>query len=165
MSAQRVHADDTTVPVLDAARGKTKTGRLWGCTRDDQPFGGQAPPAVLYCYSPDRKGDHPRAHLAGFRGIALGDSLSSAEVGEMLLPSQGLSWLPMPPRSARNVSMILTSSNGSATHAVTKMDLAASCRGVPGVLRTAASVPLFCDSAVDAWLPRSGRRHSGGPGP
>jgi transposase len=69
MSAQRVHADDTTVPVLDAARGKTKTGRLWGCARDDQPFGGQAPPAVLYCYSPDRKGDHPRAHLGGFRGI------------------------------------------------------------------------------------------------
>ena len=73
MSAERVHADDTTVPVLDPGRGKTKTGRLWCYARDDQPFGGQAPPAVLYCYSPDRKGEHPREHLAGFRGILQAD--------------------------------------------------------------------------------------------
>jgi transposase len=73
MSAERVHADDTTVPVLDPGRGKTKTGRLWCYARDDQPFGGQAPPAVLYCYSPDRKGEHPRQHLAGFRGILQAD--------------------------------------------------------------------------------------------
>jgi len=73
MSAERVHADDTTVPVLDPGRGKTKTGRLWCYARDDQPFGGQAAPAVLYCYSPDRKGEHPRQHLAGFRGILQAD--------------------------------------------------------------------------------------------
>jgi len=73
MSAERVHADDTTVPVLDPGRGKTKTGRLWCYARDDQPFGGQSPPAVLYCYSPDRKGEHPRQHLAGFRGILQAD--------------------------------------------------------------------------------------------
>jgi hypothetical protein len=73
MSAERVHADDTTVPVLDPGRGKTKTGRVWCYVRDDQPFGGQAPPAVLYCYSPDRKGEHPRQHLAGFRGILQAD--------------------------------------------------------------------------------------------
>jgi transposase len=73
MSAERVHADDTTVPVLDPGRGKTKTGRLWCYARDDQPFGGQAPPAVLYHYSPDRKGEHPRQHLAGFRGILQAD--------------------------------------------------------------------------------------------
>ena len=63
MSAERVHGDDTTVRVLDPGRGKTKTGRLWCYARDDGPFGGKAPPAVLYCYSPDRKGEHPRAHL------------------------------------------------------------------------------------------------------
>ena len=50
-----------------SGRGKTKTGRLWCYARDDGPFGGKAPPAVLYCYSPDRKGEHPRAHLASFQ--------------------------------------------------------------------------------------------------
>ena len=73
MAAERVHADDTTVPVLDPGRGKTKTGRLWCYVRDDRPFAGQAPPAVLYCYSPDRKGEHPRTHLAAFRGILQAD--------------------------------------------------------------------------------------------
>ena len=73
MSAERVHADDTTVPVLDPGRGKTKTGRLWCYARDDRPFGGQAAPAVLYCYSPDRKGEHPRGHLAQFHGILQAD--------------------------------------------------------------------------------------------
>jgi len=73
MAADRVHADDTTVPVLDPGRGKTKTGRLWCYVRDDRPFAGQAPPAVLYCYSPDRKGEHPRTHLEPFRGILQAD--------------------------------------------------------------------------------------------
>ena len=73
MAAERVHADDTTVPVLDPGRGNTKTGRLWCYVRDDRPFGGQAAPAVLYHYSPDRKGEHPRAHLAGFHGILQAD--------------------------------------------------------------------------------------------
>ena len=73
MAAERVHADDTTVPVLDPGRGKTKTGRLWCYARDDRPFAGKAAPAVLYCYSPDRKGEHPRAHLASFRGILQAD--------------------------------------------------------------------------------------------
>jgi transposase len=73
MTAERVHADDTTVPVLDPGRGKTKTGRLWCYVRDDRPFVGSAPPAVLYRYSPDRKGEHPRTHLASFRGILQAD--------------------------------------------------------------------------------------------
>ena len=73
MAAERVHADDTTVPVLSPGRGKTRTGRLWCYVRDDGPFAGPAPRAVLYCYSPDRKGEHPRKHLAGFRGILQAD--------------------------------------------------------------------------------------------
>ena len=73
MSAGRVHADDTTVPVLSPGNGKTKTGRLWCYARDDQPFGGKTPRAVLYCYSPDRKGEHPRKHLAAFKGILQAD--------------------------------------------------------------------------------------------
>jgi transposase len=73
MAAERVHADDTTVPVLEPGLGKTSTGRLWCYVRDDRPFAGQAPPAVLYCYSPDRKGEHPRTHLGPFRGILQAD--------------------------------------------------------------------------------------------
>ena len=72
MTADRVHADDTTVPVLDPGRGHTKTGRLWCYVRDDRPFGGPAPPAVLHRYSADR-GEHPREHLAGFLGILQAD--------------------------------------------------------------------------------------------
>ena len=73
MSAERLHADDTPVPVLAPGAGRTKTGRLWTYVRDDRPFAGTAPPAVLYRYTPDRRGEHPRAHLAGFRGILQAD--------------------------------------------------------------------------------------------
>ena len=73
MAAERVHADDTVVPVLEPGLGRTRTARLWTYVRDDQPFGGTDPPAVLYRYSPDRKGEHPRAHLRGFRGILQAD--------------------------------------------------------------------------------------------
>ena len=73
MAAERVHADDTTVPVLDPGGDTTKTGRLWCYVRDDRPFGGNAAPAVLYRYSPDRKGLHPREHLTSFRGILQAD--------------------------------------------------------------------------------------------
>ena len=73
MAAERLHADDTPVPVLAPGAGRTKTGRLWVYARDDRPFAGIAPPAVLYRYTPDRRGEHPRAHLAGFRGILQAD--------------------------------------------------------------------------------------------
>ena len=66
-AAERIHADDTTVPVLDV--GKTRTARLWTYVRDDRPFGGPDPPAALFCYSPDRGGEHPERHLAGFAGL------------------------------------------------------------------------------------------------
>lgn len=72
-SGAKIHADDTPVPVLDPGRGKTKTGRLWTYVRDDRPCGSQAPPAVWYCYSPDRKGEHPQEHLREFRGILQAD--------------------------------------------------------------------------------------------
>ena len=69
MGSTRIFADDTTLPVLDPGRGRTKTGRLWGYAIDDRPWGGSTPPAVVYLYAEDRKGEHPAAHLAGFRGI------------------------------------------------------------------------------------------------
>src|SRR4051794_34288021 len=69
MGSTRIFADDTTLPVLDPGRGRTKTGRLWGYAVDDRPWGGETPPAVVYLYAEDRKGEHPAAHLAGFQGI------------------------------------------------------------------------------------------------
>ena len=74
LSAERIHADDTTVPVL--ARNKCTTGRLWTYVRDDQPFGGEAAPAALFHYSPDRGGEHPEKHLAGYCGLMQADAYS-----------------------------------------------------------------------------------------
>ena len=74
LAAERLHGDDTTVPVL--AKGKTDTGRLWVYVRDDAPFGGPAPPAALFHYSRDRRGTHPRAHLASWSGILQADAYS-----------------------------------------------------------------------------------------
>ena len=71
-AAERIHGDDTTVPVL--AKVKTKTGRLWTYVRDDRPFGGADPPAAVYFYSPDRGGAHPEQHLAGYTGILQADA-------------------------------------------------------------------------------------------
>ena len=68
LTAPRLHADDTPVPVLAPGTGKTRTGRLWVYVRDERPHGGEAPSAAAYFYSPDRKGEHPRSHLAGFSG-------------------------------------------------------------------------------------------------
>src|SRR3546814_16540089 len=67
LAAERLHGDDTTVPVL--AKTKTDTGRIWTYVRDDRPFGGPAPPAAIFHYSRDRRGEHPVGHLRGWRGI------------------------------------------------------------------------------------------------
>jgi transposase len=73
-AAERIHADDTPVPVL--AKGKTRTGRLWTYVRDDKPFGGRDPPAASYYYSPDRSGAHPRSHLAHWTGLMQADAFA-----------------------------------------------------------------------------------------
>jgi len=72
LAAERIHGDDTTVPVL--AAGKTVTGRLWTYVRDDRPFGGQGPPAAVFFYSPGRDGAHPNRHLASYAGILQADA-------------------------------------------------------------------------------------------
>ncbi len=68
-ASTKLFADETTAPVLDPGRGRTKTGQLWAYARDDRPWGGTDPPAVVYRYAPDRKGERPAAHLAGFAGV------------------------------------------------------------------------------------------------
>lgn len=72
LAAERLHGDDTTVPVL--AKGKTDTARLWVYVRDDRPFAGTDPPAALFHYARDRRGEHPRAHLAAWSGILQADA-------------------------------------------------------------------------------------------
>jgi transposase len=72
MAAERLHGDDTTVPVL--AEGKTDTGRCWIYVRDDKPFGGVGPPAAMFYYSRDRRGEHPQSHLVGYSGILQADA-------------------------------------------------------------------------------------------
>ena len=76
LACDTLHVDDTPVPVLAPGTGKTKTGRLWTYVRDERPFAGSRPPAALFFYSPDRKGERPRAHLKGFRGVIHADGYS-----------------------------------------------------------------------------------------
>lgn len=71
-AAERIHADDTTVPVL--AKGKTRTDGLWTYVRDDRSFAGPDPPAAVFFYSRDRGGAHPERHLAGYAGLMQADA-------------------------------------------------------------------------------------------
>ena len=85
----KLFADETTAPVLDPGRGRTKTGQLWAYARDDRPWGGSDPPAVAYVYAPDRKAERPMAHLAGFSGVLQVDGYGGyrplAEKGQVQL--------------------------------------------------------------------------------
>src|SRR5579864_8752411 len=88
-ASAKLFADETTAPVLDPGRGRTKTGQLFAYARDDRPWGSTDPPIVAYVYAPDRKAVRPIAHLAGFRGILQVDGYAGykalAEKGEVRL--------------------------------------------------------------------------------
>jgi len=88
-ASTKLFADETTLPVLDPGRGRTKTGQLWAYARDDRPWGGRDPPAAVYVYATDRKGSRPIEHLAGFRGVLQVDGYSGyrplVEKGEVKL--------------------------------------------------------------------------------
>jgi transposase len=85
----KLFADETTAPVLDPGRGRTKTGQLFVYARDDRPWGGSDPPGVVYLYTPDRTAARPIAHLAGFAGVLQVDGYAGyralAERGEVTL--------------------------------------------------------------------------------
>lgn len=74
VSGSHLHADDTPVPVLAPGQGKTNTGRLWTYVREGRPAGSEEAPAVWFAYSPDRKGEHPARHLAGYGGVLQADA-------------------------------------------------------------------------------------------
>jgi transposase len=78
-AAEKIHGDDTTVPVLAPGLGRTATGRLWVYVRDDRLFGGVAAPAAAYFYSPDRGAEHPAAHMASFTGFLQADGYAGFE--------------------------------------------------------------------------------------
>jgi transposase len=88
-ASTKLFADETTAPVLDPGRGRTKTGQLWAYARDDRPWGGPAPPVIAYVYAPDRKAERPSTHLAGFRGVLQVDGYAGyralAETGHVQL--------------------------------------------------------------------------------
>src|SRR3546814_1956968 len=96
LAAARLHGDDTTVPVL--ARGKTDTGRLWVYVRDDRPFAGPEPPAAVFHYSRDRRGEHPQAHLRDWTGVLQADAYGG--YGELYAAAR----VPGPVRSEEQTS-------------------------------------------------------------
>jgi transposase len=164
MAADRVFADDTTVPVLDPGRGSTKTGRLWCYVRDDRPFAGAAPPAVLYRYSPDRRGEHPRSHLAGFSGILQADGYT----GYSGLYKSGVTEAACMAH-CRRPFIELHASDGSPLALEALQRIAAlyaiedSIRGQPPEVRLRVrqtqSAPLFAN--LRAWLEQTLMRISG----
>ena len=97
-AAERIHGDDTTVPV--PAKVKTRTGRIWTYVRDDRPFGGKAPPAAVFFYSPDRAGIHPEQHLAGYSGILRRMLMPGSMRSTRRIGSQDRSRKPDAPRAA-----------------------------------------------------------------
>jgi hypothetical protein len=84
-AAERVHGDDTTVPVL--AAGKTDTGRIWTHVQDDAPFGGTTPPSAMLHCSRDRAGEHRQVHLANYNGILQANAYSGYT--QLCLPESG----------------------------------------------------------------------------
>jgi transposase len=164
MAAARVHADDTTVPVLDPGRGNTKTGRLWCYVRDDRPFAGKAAPAVLYCYSPDRKGEHPRTHLGPFRGILQADGYA----GYAGLYEGGVTEAACWAHARRKFFDVQAATQSPLAHEALQRIAAlyaieATIRGQPADVRLnvrrARSAPLFTD--LRAWLEKTQARISG----
>jgi transposase len=79
LAADKLHGDDTPVPVLAPGKGRTKTGRLWVYVRDERPMAGTSPPAVWFQYSADRRGERPQTHLKNFKGILQADGYAGFE--------------------------------------------------------------------------------------
>lgn len=171
LAAERLHGDDTPVPVL--AKGKTDTGRLWVYVRDDRPFGGGAPPAALYRYSRDRRGAHPAAHLAGWSGILQADAY--AGFGSLYAPdrapapvTEALCWAHARRKFFELADIAAAARRGAqappisplAREAVTRIDAVFDAeRPINGhdadarlAVRQAETVPLVAD--LEAWMRR-----------
>src|SRR5271166_4791542 len=105
-AAEKIHGDDTTVPVLAPGLGRTATGRLWVYVRDDRLFCGPAAPAAAYFYSPDRGAEHPTAHMASFTGFLQADGYAGYVAPEFMLSRH-----PLAVRSGRLTPGVVTQSS------------------------------------------------------
>jgi len=166
MAGGTLHGDDTPVPVLAPGAGKTKTGRLWVYLRDERPHAGPAPPAVIYRYSPDRKGEHPRRHLAPFRGFLHADgyagfgALYQADGGKPAAVAEVFCWSHV----RRKFHDLHLTGSPLAKEALDRIgrlfDIERAVHGLPPDMRRrirqSRAAPLVDDLAgfLDATLPR-----------
>jgi transposase len=162
MASCVLHGDDTPVPVLAPGLGKTKTGRLWAYVRDGRPCGSPTPPAAVFFYSPDRKGEHPQRHLKTFKGILHADGYAGFNaVFETGLVTEAACWA-----HARRKFFDVHAANGSPI-AREALDRIATLYGIEAGLRgrlpderqrcrEQQSLPLLADLKVwlEATLPK-----------
>lgn len=169
LSAERLHSDDTTVPIL--AKGKTATGRVWTYVRDDQPFGEQAPPAAVFYASRDRTAEHPERHLKGYSGILQADAYagyahlydgerSPGPVTEALCWSHSrrkffeLADIAQSARRGKNAAPISPLALEAVKRINVLFDIEREVNGKPAAERLAVrqerSVPLLCD--LEDWM-------------
>ena len=157
LGAERLHGDDTTVPIL--AKVKTVTGHIWTYVRDDRPFGGRAPPAALYYASRDRRQEHPERHLRGFTGILQADAYAGFNALYLASPSEdaiGPSLAPILEAGARPPSTPSLKQPNSTTSTPALGSL--TCSGVSPITRPIA-LPSCCPGIGSA----RGRRRRGQP--
>ena len=155
LSAHKIHGDDTPVPVLCPGRGTTRQGRLWTYVRDDRPAGSHDPPAVLFRYTPDRKGEHPRRHLAQFHGVLQADAYAGFDAlyGEQI--QEAACWAHVR-RKFYDLHVALESpiAQTALAHIAQLYGIESEIRGRPAVERTLArqsrAGPLL--AALHTWL-------------
>jgi transposase len=159
LDTEKLHGDDTPVPVLAPGTGKTKTGRFWTYVRDNRPAGDKTAPAVWFAYSPNRKGEHPQQHLAKFEGILQADAFAGFNA---LYQSGAIQEAPCLAHIRRKFFELMTAYNSPiATEAVERIAaLYLIEREIKGrspderrSVRTARARPLFDD--MRRWLEES----------
>ena len=156
LNTDKLHGDDTPLPVLAPGTGRTKTGRFWTYVRDNRPAGDKAAPAVWFAYSPNRKGEHPQQHLAKFEGILQADAFA----GFNKLYERGtIQQAPCMAHIRRNFFDLMKAHNSPiATEAVQRIAalylIEKQIRGRPAeerrAVRIARAKPLFDD--MRRWL-------------
>lgn len=155
-ASDKLFADETTAPVLDPGRGRTKTGQLFAYARDDRPWGGSDPPGVAYLYAPDRRAEQPIRHLQGFAGTLQVDGYAGYKVlAERHAVNLAFCW-----SHARRKFYELAQSGPApiATEALARIaalyQVEADVRGRPAeerrVARQARSRPIV--AALEPWL-------------
>jgi transposase len=159
LASPRLFADETTMPVLDPGRGQTKKGFAWAIARDDRPWGGTDPPAVVFHYAPGRGAKHPKALLADYQGILQCDGYSAYKT--LAAANDGITlafcWSHTP--SERNLAMgrqvrLPASGRGSGTGMTCSISMWSSCT----MMRSTTSFKIACRSAMLAVCSRAAIR-------